>query len=131
MKKIMGGVAALAVAGGIAVAAPAHAKYTIVGDEDDYSGKNYAAELAALGLPGVNAGDAASYARRICLRRMAGTTEDQLIDEAIDARKRALGPPTTVHQAEAPIDQGVGMVMAAEYHFCHDYDAGGQETPLP
>jgi hypothetical protein len=107
MKRIMGGLAALAVAGGVAVAAPVHADYKPQGTRGDHSTELYLQEMLAVGLNGSYV-DAFSMAARTCTNLQGGTSEDELIS-------------TDISFAGATRAQAEAQVHGAEWHFCPSY----------
>ena len=113
-KTILGGLAAGAVALGLAVAAPgqSNAAWNTYGYEGDRSGVAYNAQLvedagAMTGTPS----KASSLAGTVCEMRMSHSRNDML---------RVLEP-------EYGMKPSIAVVMGAEYHFCPAYDAYHQQ----
>jgi len=114
MKGVLAGtLIAAGMAVGVRLAGPASATMSTIGDPDDYSGYNYAAELHFVGIP-ASAAQARSFALTICQKRAEGYSEDQLLD----ALESPPGPTATSEQA-------VEMVLGGEYHSCHAYEHDG------
>ncbi len=87
-----------------------------MGNSDDYSGYNYSIELQLAGLSyggtPLTPFQAARLGRTICSKRMAGYTEDQVVDDA-----EINGPMNS--------EQAVQTVLGGEYDFCYAYEHDG------
>jgi hypothetical protein len=113
MKKlIIGGIAAAAIAVGLATAGSAGATVATIGERGDHNPYNYRNELRYTGLNHEDVYNAASLGPRVCVRRQMGYTEGQLVSSLDD------GPDYTAEQA-------VEIVMGGEYHFCPSYEDDG------
>jgi hypothetical protein len=112
MKMIVGGLAALTIAGGIVAAAPAHADTQ--GTLNDKDGISYTVELEVAGyipevppntgLPDRNT----SMAYSVCTARGLGYSEDRI--------------RRNYRNAGASIDAAIAIVNGAEFHFCPGYE---------
>ena len=109
MRAALVGIAAAAIA--VGVAAPAHADSTFAhyGYEGDYNAWAYRDELRYVGLLHEDIYNARSLSARLCGERAEGYTEYQVgvhLDQSPDGYTTA---------------QEVAMVAGAEWHFCPEY----------
>jgi hypothetical protein len=107
MMRIVGGLAALTIAGGIVAAAPAHATVSVIGDPDDHSGYNFAWEMHYVGAQ-MEPWQARNFGLNICQARHLFSE-----DELIDRMKQGVWTP----------DQAIQLVRGGEYHFCYSYES--------
>jgi hypothetical protein len=112
-KTIVGGLAAVAIAAGIATASTANATIAVIGSQGDHDPYNYRDELRYTRLYHEDVTNAVSLASRVCGKRAMGYTEEQLIS--------GLYGPDPLYTSE----QAVMIVKGAEYHFCPAYQDDG------
>jgi hypothetical protein len=108
-KTIVGGIAAGTVVLGIAMASPAGATPSVIGDRGDHSAINYRDELRYSGLHHEDQWNAADLGSRLCSERYEGYSRRQV------ERELFYSPDDYTNE------QIVAMVMGAEWHFCPEY----------
>jgi hypothetical protein len=112
-KMIVGGLAAVAIAAGIATASTANATIAVIGSRGDMDSYHYRDELRYTGLYHEDVTNAMSLSSRVCGKRAMGYNEEQLV--------RGLEYSADQYTSE----QAVMIVSGAEYHFCPAYEDDG------
>jgi hypothetical protein len=111
MKMILGGLAALATTGGIAVAAPAHAE-GYQGDQDGYA---YSREMHGTDPDADNAASAQHLGITVCINRADKGISER---EEISFVSRLIDPIT---QQPEGYHYAAVLVIGAEFHFCPQF----------